>query len=119
MREGHGRDPECVAISEWQTAVGELAAIKGWGSNKRSVLERIALIHSELSECTDYLRRHDSLTEMELIGSKPEGFPVELADVVMRIMTLCHEEGIDLERAMRSKLAYNHERPYRHGNLSH
>jgi NTP pyrophosphatase (non-canonical NTP hydrolase) len=50
-------------------------------------------------------------------GGKPEGFPIELADAVIRIANLCHALGIDLETAIQWKMAYNKTRPFRHGKV--
>lgn len=46
---------------------------------------------------------------------KPEGFPVELADAVIRIFGIAYEAGIDLTEAIETKIAYNSTRPFRHG----
>lgn len=46
---------------------------------------------------------------------KPEGFPSEMADIVIRVMDLCASLGIDLEFAIKRKAAYNATRPHRHG----
>ncbi len=48
-------------------------------------------------------------------SGKPEGVPIELADVLIRIGDLCGYYGIDLEEAVRVKHAYNQTRPRRHG----
>lgn len=47
--------------------------------------------------------------------SKMEGIPSELADVVIRVMDMCEQYGIDLESAIAEKHTYNLTRPYRHG----
>lgn len=80
--------------------------------------ERIALIHSELSEALEVFREtpelHDSFVSRYVDG-KPEGIPSELADVVIRVLDLCESVGIDLERAVIEKMDYNDGRAYRHG----
>lgn len=48
-------------------------------------------------------------------GGKPEGIPIELADVIIRILDYCGYAGIDIEAAIRQKHEYNKSRPYRHG----
>ena len=111
------RDP--VSITEWVSALGEWAKSKGWGANKRSVLERLALVHSEVSEIVLALRDDLPLREISVSSTgTPTGVPIEIADVVMRLLVLCAEENIDLERAMNMKLAYNRTRPTRHGRTT-
>lgn len=46
---------------------------------------------------------------------KPEGIPSELADAVIRIFDMCGYYGIDLEKAIDEKMAYNKTRSYKHG----
>lgn len=47
--------------------------------------------------------------------TKPEGFPIELADIVIRCFDLSAAMGIDLARAIEIKHRYNETRGYRHG----
>lgn len=46
---------------------------------------------------------------------KPEGFGIELADVIIRVLDLCRALGIDIQRCYELKTAYNESRPHRHG----
>lgn len=46
---------------------------------------------------------------------KPEGVASELADAVIRIADLCGHLGIDLEAAVKAKMAFNETREYKHG----
>ncbi|WFR64178.1 hypothetical protein P9222_08390 [Paenibacillus amylolyticus] len=46
---------------------------------------------------------------------KPCGIPSELADIVIRVLDVCGHYGIDLEKAIQEKMAYNATRPQRHG----
>lgn len=39
--------------------------------------------------------------------AKPEGFPIELADVILRTLDACHAWGIDIDEAVARKMAYN------------
>lgn len=48
-------------------------------------------------------------------GGKPEGIPIELADVIIRIFDYCGYAGIDIDAAITQKHEYNKTRPYRHG----
>ena len=46
---------------------------------------------------------------------KPEGFPSELADVIIRTFDLCAMLNIDIQKAVDEKLAYNATRGHMHG----
>lgn len=46
---------------------------------------------------------------------KPEGFPSELADVLIRVLDLAGALGIDLGAVLEEKAAYNATRPAKHG----
>lgn len=46
---------------------------------------------------------------------KPEGIPIELADIILRVLDIAGGFGIDIEEALRLKHAHNAHRPYLHG----
>lgn len=58
-------------------------------------------------------RIHDALASSP--EAKPDGFPIEIADIVIRCFDLCGGLGIDLSAAMAMKHRYNVTRPHRHG----
>lgn len=47
--------------------------------------------------------------------SKPEGFPIEVADALMRLADIGFALGIDLQGALNLKMDYNAQRPTGHG----
>lgn len=73
---------------------------------------RLCLIHSEVSEALEAVRHGNPVSE-----HCPEisGLEEELADVVIRVLDLAGESGMDIDRAVRLKMDFNRNRPYRHG----
>jgi len=80
-----------------------------WDRNRR--LARIALIHSELSEMVEGIRK-DSMDD-KLPRRKQE--EVELADTLIRMEDYAGIYGLDLGGAREEKEAYNSTREYKHG----
>lgn len=70
--------------------------------------EKIALMHSELSEALEGIRKNVPDGEK---GSESE----ELADLFIRLMDYCGYFGIDLAGAVHRKQLQNLQRPFRHG----
>jgi NTP pyrophosphatase (non-canonical NTP hydrolase) len=85
------------------------------GFKNATVLEDIALIHSELSEALEDYRAGHPLHKTRYQGSKPVGIPIEMADVIIRVLHFCGKHGIDIEKAVEEKMAYNEGRPFMHG----
>ncbi len=79
-----------------------------------AVPEALMLTVSELSEAMEDWR--DGNIDMVIDPSgKPHGFPVELADAVIRLLHLSGDLEINLEEVLKAKMEYNKTRPYLHG----
>ncbi len=108
-----------MKIRDMQDAAHKMAEEKGWHSQRRTFGDQVALLHSELSEALECFRENNP----ERIWyeckdghtPKPEGVPIELSDVVIRICDLCGQYGIDLQSAIEIKMQYNSTRSFRHG----
>ena len=99
-----------------QRAHGLRMAAKGfWVNRGDKVLDKMALIalmHSELSECLEGVRK--DLMDDHLPDRKMEA--AELADVVLRVMDYCAFYGIPLADIIIEKMVYNESRPHMHGD---
>lgn len=104
-----------IPINEWCDIVHQNAVDHGWwdmGLENRNEAEMLALMHSEISEALEAIRSGNPLCDKK-IGLT--GVEEEMADVVIRVMDYCKVKGIDLERAIHIKHAYNVQRPHKHG----
>lgn len=75
------------------------------------------LVVTELAEAAEAYRLPDSDIRVTTIGEggKPEGFPSELADVVIRVFDTAESLGIDIASEIERKMTFNATRSYRHG----
>jgi NTP pyrophosphatase (non-canonical NTP hydrolase) len=122
----HSKQPPLNNVS---MAEAELAFIDGWRAiaapiyqtgvkagfyskrKKFNDAEKIALMHSELSEALEGLRGNlmdDKLPHRPMVE-------VELADCVIRIFNYSTHRGLDVAGAVVEKARFNATRPYKHG----
>jgi hypothetical protein len=55
--------------------------------------------------------------EADSTPDAPEGFPIEIADTIFRLLDICHCLGIDIDSAARAKMMYNFTNPGKRGRL--
>lgn len=70
----------------------------------RFLCTHMALVHTEVSEATEAIRHRDR-----------ENFDEELADIIIRVTSIAHGLGTDLEAAVAAKLEKNKSRGFKHG----
>ena len=125
-------------LNELAKAAHENAVEKGWWKKDQPFPEILALIHSEVSEALEEYRdghkpneiyyRHfglHSTSQYPMTGYlaeneerqpyKPEGVPIELADIIIRILSYAGYKNIDIAAAVHVKMEYNKTRPHMHG----
>lgn len=103
--------------NEYARVIHQIAREHGWWDTDRNFGEMLALMHSELSEALEAHREHKPGFYIE--NNKPEGWAVELVDCVIRIFDTLHEAGIDIDKALSLKVAYNNTRPFKHGGKAY
>lgn len=101
-----------------------------WDKEDWNFGEKIALIHSELSEMFEAWRKNMMWSEKDItiIDPKYQALPEqksgvrritaieeEVADVFIRLMDLCGKLDIDVGRVVLAKMEYNSKRPHMHG----
>ena len=77
--------------------------------------KRMLLIVGEISEAFEELRAGHAANEVYRKDGKPEGVPIELADVQIRLWDMAQTMGISLQSEVHCKENYNRTREFMHG----
>ena len=108
-----------TSINDIAKDIHQIAVEHGWWENDEhfNQAEKIALMHSELSEALEAQRNGNPLSEKAILaGQSITCVEEELADCIIRILDFGEAMLMDIERAVLLKNEYNRTRPYRHGN---
>ena len=76
---------------------------------REQTLIRLALIHTEVSEATQIVKRHGITPQVHGLIAE------EFADTIIRLAELAHHLHIDLDAAVAMKLDFNKTRPMHFG----
>ena len=96
-----------ITLKEITEMIMLQAKEKGFGTRPEeiSVPEKMALIHSEVSEAYEAYRHNDFDSD--------DGFNVELGDIVTRVLHLAGAMGVDIEKEILRKLNSNKTREWK------
>jgi NTP pyrophosphatase (non-canonical NTP hydrolase) len=83
-----------------ETARTHWAWVDEMGWHRSTVLEKLALIASEVGEAVNECRK----------GPPSPAFGAELADIVLRVLDTAECFGVDIEAEIAAKMAANRER---------
>ena len=111
-----------MSLVRLQKEIYAWAQSKGWWEKERNIGELLMLMVSELSEAMEEWRHDRMETWYSDSGSsvspdKPEGFGIELADVIIRVLDLAEHLEFNMDELVKIKMEHNETRDYRHGGL--
>lgn len=104
-----------MTLVEIQAEAYANSSSKGFWDLPRNKGEMIALMHSELSELLEAVRKAAPPQDDHIPEFTQEA--AELADVIIRVADYARGFGIDLEKVVIAKMAYNRNRPHMHGKM--
>jgi NTP pyrophosphatase (non-canonical NTP hydrolase) len=84
---------------------------KGFWPKNTNIGEKLALVHSEISEALEAVRDN---TKPDKYCPNHSNFSVELADAVIRIFDIADEFNLNLGQIILDKHAFNKTRPHKH-----
>lgn len=109
---------DCTVAADLQARADPELQKAGALLERALISEKLMLIVSEAAEGLEELRSGKSVVETYYKPEKPdkpEGFPSEIADILIRVFDLAGGLGIDLQEITETKLGYNATRGFKHG----
>jgi NTP pyrophosphatase (non-canonical NTP hydrolase) len=124
-----------MSLNDYRDQCGEAAAANGWHRDYEHAVQARKILGPEFQQAlTDHIVAKTALIGCEVAeaieeirdghapgetysgeGGKPEGYPTELADIIIRALDLAYMLGIDINTAVQNKLSFNAGRGEMHG----
>jgi len=124
-----------ITIDELAKRIRFNNGFQGFVVDNKTIYQKLLLAVSEICEAEEELRDGHAIEKIYFntpegerinysakyslantpIGVKPEGFPVEIADAIIRLLDICVVFDINIEEVILLKLEYNQTRPPKHG----
>ena len=117
--------PDSITFNTWRDTVYQLAQEKGFHSIHAhpDLATFCANMHGEISELWEAYRRDqlykpcDKSEKMQAQGIETlTCVEEELADIIIRALDVGGALGVDIDKSIKLKHAYNQTREFRHGN---
>jgi NTP pyrophosphatase (non-canonical NTP hydrolase) len=105
-----------MTLNDWRDDVWRLMEAKGFhvgrGNTRDDVMVRLCLVHTEVSEAVQEVKRHWTGDGSPAVRA---AVAEEVADTLIRLLDLCGCLGIDVDAAVAAKHAKNAARPHLYG----
>jgi hypothetical protein len=104
------------SLNDLAKEIWDICEEKGW--NQDLILgNMVANLHTEISEAWEHIRAGNDPGDMWYDDNcKPDGFGIELADEIIRILHIAKMYNLNMDKLVKIKMDFNKTRPYRHGN---
>ena len=111
MKRLHLKQSQRTSMRDWQHRIANWKLTR----NEKYPIERhLMQLHEEVAEVGKELRNGRKVNEVYLgKHGKPEGFGIELAQVVRQALWIAEVCGLDLEALMEKDMAYQESRRVR------
>ncbi len=124
------KEYQTASLNELSSQLAEFQVRMGFTDS--SITQRLMLVHSEVSEAFEAFRRdryarvknyiegydHQDNLEQKKAGFElhiKDSFEDEIADSIIRLLALCGENNIDIEKHIQLKMRYNEMRGFKYG----
>lgn len=102
-----------AALDTLGMVINDVSTMKGWDPPAlNNIGEKLALVHSEVSECLEAFRHHNPASEHipEFTAAEEE-----VADTIIRLLHIANRFNMRVGEAIVAKIEYNDSRPMKHG----
>ena len=99
------------SLSELCLRAHRTAVSKGFWDSPRNKGEMIALMHSELSEMLEGIRKPGPDQHCPAFSQEE----IEMADLLIRAFDYIEAHELNILGALEAKMAFNESRPHKHG----
>lgn len=107
----------CIGLDRLADELYNNSQAKGFTevANTSAIHTQLLMMVGEICEAQEEIRSGHGVHEVYVKEGKPEGFGVELADALIRILNFCGAHNIEIGQLVKMKADYNMTREPMHG----